>query len=189
VGHALGGAIPETARRILHIIRTANIGGAELVLLRLLERNNPRRYKPSVLSLRPPKSLEQEYAALAPPHSLNMRASVPTPGAIQRLRTILNREQPDLIQAWMYHGSLAATVGAMLTGFKGPLLWNIRHFLHDMRYERRASRAVIRLNAALSRLPRAIIYNARSGIEQHQSIGFAPEAARSASPERGLDTA
>ena len=38
-------------KKILHIITTAGIGGAELMLCRLLERNDPNHHRQAVLSL------------------------------------------------------------------------------------------------------------------------------------------
>lgn len=162
-------------RRIMHVITTADIGGAEIALLRLLERNDPSRHSVSVVSLKPPESLGEAYGRLAPLHSLEMHSTLPTPATFMRLRDIFRRERPDLVQAWMYHGNLVATAGALLSGFRGPVLWNIRHSLHAMRYEKRSSRVVIRANAALSRLPRAIIYNAAVSMKQHEAIGFAKD--------------
>lgn len=160
-------------RRIMHVITTASIGGAEYMLLRLLQRNDPERYAPAVLSLMTPTSLKEQFETLGLPlHTLGMRASVPMPASIFKLRQILRDHQPDLIQAWMYHSNLAATVGAWLASVSTPVLWNIRHSLYDLKLEAPLTRVVIRLNARLSRRPRAIIYNARSSVEQHRAIGF-----------------
>ncbi len=173
-------------RRILHVITTASVGGAEHMLLRLLQRNDPGRYAPAVLSLMAPTSLKEQFEALGLPlYTLGMRASVPMPESIFKLRQILRDHRPDLVQAWMYHSNLAAVVGAWLAGSGAPILWNIRHSLHDVKLERPLSRAVIRLNARLSRQPRAIIYNARRSLAQHHAIGFSPD--RSVLMPNGFD--
>lgn len=161
------------AWRILHVITTADVGGAETSLLRLLASIDPKLVKPSVLCLRPPGSFEEAYRERAELYSLEMRGLVPRPRALAQLRRVFRQVRPDLVQAWMYHGNLAATAGAFLSGFRGPLIWNIRHSLHSMRLEKRSSRMVIRANAALSRQPDAIIYNARKSMRQHEALGFA----------------
>ena len=163
----------ERVPRVMHVITTVDTGGAEMVLLRLLQRNDPERRRLSVVSLRPPGDLEDDYRQFAPVHSLDIETPLPSPAAFARLRGFFQQEQPDLVQAWMYHGNLAASVGALVARFRGPVLWNIRHSVHDMRYEKRSSRAVIRSNALLSRRPRAIIYNARRTMAQHEALGFA----------------
>ena len=78
-----------------------------------------------------------------------------------------------------------ATIGARLAGFKGPVLWNIRHSLHDLSFEKPVSRLIIRMNARLSQKARAIIYNSTASMEQHQAIGFAAD--RSVFIPNGVD--
>ena len=53
------------------------------------------------------------------------------------------------------------------------MLWNIRHSIHDLSHERPLTRALVRSGAALSRLPRAIIYNSRVSAAQHERLGYA----------------
>lgn len=146
------------------------------MLYRLLQRNDSRKYNPSVLSLMKPTSLKERFEALGVRlHTLAMRPPVPTPADAWKLRQILRKSRPDLIQGWMYHGNLAATAGAWLAGFTGPVIWNVRHSLHDLRHEKAVARAVIRLNARLSHQTRAIVYNAGASIAQHEAIGFAED--------------
>lgn len=159
-------------KKILHIITTSGVGGAELMLCRLLERNDPRRHQQAVLSLLTPHSLKERIEKSAPLHTLNMRPPLPGLKNFSQLRRIISDYQPNLIQGWMYHGNVAAIVGARLADFKGPILWNIRHSLHDLRLEKPVSRLIIRLNAWLSGRPRAIIFNSMISIEQHQALGF-----------------
>ena len=162
-------------KKILHIITSSGIGGAELMLCRLLERNDPRRHQQAVLSLLAPHSLKERIESSASLYSLRMRPPLPRPKNFRDLRRIIRDYQPDLIQGWMYHGNLAAILGAKLAGFKGPVLWNIRHSLHDLRLEKPVLRQIIRLNAWFSGSPQAIIFNATTSIRQHQELGFPAE--------------
>lgn len=177
----------ERPRKILHIITTASVGGAELMLCRLLERSDPSHHDSAVLSLMTPTSLKERLESLnLPLYTLDMKPPLPGLKSIRKLRRILQEFQPDLIQGWMYHGNLAASVGARLAGFKGPVLWNIRHSLHDMSFEKPSSRLTIRMNAKLSKHPRAIIFNSCASIEQHEAIGFASD--RSVFVPNGVDS-
>ncbi len=162
-------------KKILHVITTAGVGGAELMLCRLLERNDPSRHQQAVLTLLTPHALKGRMERSAPLHTLDMRPPLPGPGNLRRLRKVIRDYRPDLIQGWMYHGNLAATAGARLAGFEGPVLWNIRHSLHDIRHEKPVSRMIIRLNAKLSGTPRAIVFNSLTSIDQHKAIGFAAD--------------
>lgn len=89
-----------------------------------------------------------------------------------RLAAIIRRLRPDIIQGWMNHGNLLALLGARLARSTAPVLWNVRQSFGDMRHEKRLTRAVIRLEAKLSRAPAGIIYNSRAGAEQHEAAGF-----------------
>jgi glycosyltransferase involved in cell wall biosynthesis len=87
----------------------------------------------------------------------------------------------------MYHGNLAATVGSWSLPERPPVIWNVRHSLHDLALEKPLTRLIIRLSARLSRLPRAIIYNSRVSAAQHQGLGF--DAGRAVVIPNGFDTA
>jgi glycosyltransferase involved in cell wall biosynthesis len=50
--------------------------------------------------------------------------------------------------------------------------WNIRHSLYDIKYEKRSTQWVIRLNNLLSIKPKAIIYNSALSRKQHETFGF-----------------
>jgi glycosyltransferase involved in cell wall biosynthesis len=76
----------------------------------------------------------------------------------------------------MYHGNLAASLAAPLTGRPPPVLWNIRHSLHDLSLEKRATRLVIRAGAPLSRLAAGIVYNSALSVAQHRACGYARPA-------------
>jgi glycosyltransferase involved in cell wall biosynthesis len=89
-----------------------------------------------------------------------------------RLFKIARTVRPSLIQGWMYHGNLTASICAMLSRQRVPVIWNVRHSIHDMQHETRLTRGFIRLGAALSSGPRAIIYNSRLSAEQHERLGF-----------------
>jgi glycosyltransferase involved in cell wall biosynthesis len=80
--------------------------------------------------------------------------------------------RPDLIQGWMYHGNLTASICALLANRRMPVLWNVRHSIHDMQHENRLTRGIIRAGAALSSSPRWIIYNSRISATQHEQLGY-----------------
>ena len=85
----------------------------------------------------------------------------------------LTRESgPDLIQGWMYHGNLMATIASAASHGRVPVLWNIRQTIYDLGRERRLTAVVIRQGARLSRYPAAIVYNSITSAEQHEAIGY-----------------
>ncbi|MGC4249896.1 MAG: glycosyltransferase [Sphingobium sp.] len=166
--------------KVLHVITALNYGGAEAMLAKLVGQHGAHSSHPdsAVLSLLPLGRVGQEMAASGVAvETLGLNNIGCLPGAMARLTRIVRRYEPDLIQGWMYHGNIAAAWAVKAARRNGPMLWNIRHSLHDIRAEKVTSRLVIRLGAMLSRRPRATIYNAAASVRQHVANGYAPEGA------------
>ena len=49
-----------------------------------------------------------------PVNYLNMKRGKINLYALIKLRKILNKDPPDIIQGWMYHGNLASLVGSFI---------------------------------------------------------------------------
>jgi glycosyltransferase involved in cell wall biosynthesis len=179
--------------KVLHAITTLEIGGAECMLLRLLESAARDKFEPSVLSLMDPKSAQEitlaaQVAALRVPVStLGMPQSRPRPANLWHLCRIVRAASPDLFQGWMYHGNLAATLGSWALPHRPPVLWNVRHSVHDLALEKPLTRLILRLSARLSHLPEAIIYNSRVSAAQHARLGF--DSSRTVVIPNGFDCA
>jgi glycosyltransferase involved in cell wall biosynthesis len=169
-------AVPRSGlkrTRIIHIINDLSIGGAEMMLYKLLSEVNRERFDPVVVSLRNRGPLNRRVEALGVPvHSVAMRLPLPTPTSCWRLMRLVRRLDPDLIQGWMYHGNLAAQVAAVFTRRPVSVVWNIRQSLNGLAYEKRLTAALIKLSAHLSKQPARIIYNSRVAAAQHSAIGY-----------------
>jgi glycosyltransferase involved in cell wall biosynthesis len=161
---------------VLHVITGVSMGGAEMMLFRLLARGDRSRFSPTVLSLLAPGAVGARISAMdIPLLSLGMRQERPLSPAMLRLIPIARSLRPSLLQGWMYHGNLAASACALLSGRRLPVIWNVRHSMHDMAHENLLTRGFIRLAAALSSSTGAIIYNSRLSASQHEALGYAAE--------------
>lgn len=161
---------------VVHVITGLNVGGAEKTLFRLLANRKERSFNLSVISLLDKGVMGGQIQSLGiPVYTLGMQRGVPGPIALISLRHLLKKLAPDLIQGWMYHGNLAATVAACSLKLRIPVLWNIRQSLYDLSKERKLTRLVISGSAYLSRVPRFILYNSKTGALQHEAIGFKAE--------------
>jgi len=173
--------------RIIHIITGLSTGGAEMMLYKLLHSMNRDRFESIVISLRDEgtlgKTINQEGFTV---HTLDMKAGSPSLKAAWRLRRIIRSIKPDLIQGWMYHGNLAAFISRVFLDKKVPVLWNIRHSVYNLQYEKKGTAQVIKLGAMLSKRTAKIIYNARVSAQQHQALGYAPN--RTVIIPNGFDT-
>lgn len=160
--------------QILHLITDLDMGGAEKMLYNLLSKTNRQRFKPIVLSLIDRGIWGDHISALGiPVHSLKMESSKPTPAAIWRLLRIVHQLQPDLIQGWMYHGNLAAQLTKIFNFKSVPIIWNIRHSIYSLSYEKPSTAAVIKILASLSNFSEKIIYNSNISATQHKQLGYA----------------
>jgi glycosyltransferase involved in cell wall biosynthesis len=107
-----------------------------------------------------------------PVYDLAMKSGLPTVAQVRALRRLARKLEPDVVQGWMYHGNLAATLLGKFAPGKPPVLWNIRHSVADLGREKQSTRLVIRLGGLVSGKPERIIFNSGISLEQHAGLGF-----------------
>ncbi|MEX0383603.1 glycosyltransferase [Spiribacter pallidus] len=159
--------------KVLHVITGLATGGAERSLLKVLAGGLANRFQSSVVSLQDEGAVGPRIRLLGVPvDCLGMRRGVPKATTIARLRRVVTATSPDLIQGWMYHGNLAASLAAKLALGKPAVAWNVRHSLYDLQAEKFLTRQVIRANRGWSHRVDSIIYNSRTSRRQHEAFGF-----------------
>lgn len=160
--------------RILHLITGLETGGAERSLANLLLGEAGQRQVAQVVSL----SGEGHYGPILADKGIEVDALClgATPrslASLWRLRHIVSRFRPDVIQGWMYHANLMASFAVAVSGRRIPVAWNIRQSLYDIESEKPTTRWVIRRLARGSAKPAAIIYNSFQSRDHHEAFGFA----------------
>lgn len=164
--------------KVVHIITGLGVGGAEMMLHKLLTTMDRSQYEPAVISLMAGGECRDLIEAEGiPVFDLDMKAGMPSVGQVQKMRQLAKQLEPDLVQGWMYHGNVMATLFVKFVSGNPRLLWNIRHSVADLGQEKRGTRLVIRLGALGSKRPDRIIYNSEVSQEQHARLGYAPEKA------------
>jgi glycosyltransferase involved in cell wall biosynthesis len=172
---------------ILHIINDLAIGGAEIMLYRLLSEKSRQRFNPVVISLMDHGSLRQRIEELGiPVYTARMKRGLPTPASIWRLIRLVRQVKPDLIQGWLYHGSLAAQIGSLVLPGRVPALWSIHCSIYSLSFEKKLTAAVVRICALLSRLAAYIIFVSRTSQAQHKELGY--DINKSCVVPNGIDT-
>lgn len=156
--------------KVLHVITGLATGGAETALCRLLETLQPPAFEHVVIALGGPGALSARVGAVAALHHLGMNPARLWPGDLWRLRRIVHASAPDIVHGWMYHANITVTLAT--AGLRLPLVWGIRHSIHDLTDEKRLTRLVIKSGALLSRLPRHILYNSQVSARQHEAVGY-----------------
>ena len=159
--------------KIVHLITGLGVGGAERMLQKLLRGSDREKFEPTVVTLMSAGELKDGFRDMGVPvHEVGMPRGAVTPQGILKLRSLAREIVPGIIQGWMYHGNLAATLMARFSPGDPELLWNIRHSIHDLRMEKPMTRAVIRFGARLASRPRRIIYNSSTSAAQHAELGY-----------------
>lgn len=160
--------------RVLHVISGLGSGGTEGVLTRLILGSDSRTFVHGVVSLTDEGQYGQRLRAAGVPLWIaTMPRGIPTPGYRKALRNAVKEFKPDVVSGWLYRGNLAALAAAKDAG-RVPVVWNIRHSLHDWARERFLFRLTVRANRALIDRPTVVLYNSHAARDQHREFGFLP---------------
>lgn len=174
--------------KVLHIIIGLNVGGAELMLKRLVEShydNTDLRH--SVISLTGTGKVGLQLQALGiEVHALGMRTPLGIPRVLWRLVWMLRTSRPDIVQTWMYHADLLGGLAARLAGNQN-VIWGIRTS-EVMACGARGTASVRKLCAWLSRfVPHTIVCAADASRRAHIAVGY--DASRMVVVPNGFDLA
>lgn len=173
--------------KILHIINDLSVGGAEMMLYKLLSGINRERYDPAVISLIDRGKLRDDIEALGiPVYTASMKPGRPTPASIWRLVRLTRQLKPDLIQGWMYHSCLAGQLANLFAARTTPVLWGIHCSDMCSTTEKKMTLAMVRLCAPLSKLPARIVFVSQSSRSQHMNFGYSVK--KSCVLPNGIDT-
>src|SRR5512138_703663 len=130
--------------KILHLITSLEIGGANMMLYKLLCRTSRDRFEPVVVVLEDKGKLGPAIESLGiPVYPLNMQKRLFHPHSAVKLRNSISKIQPALIQAWTYHSNIAASIMGIFTP-KIPVVWNIRHTPYQLSNYRKMTYLIIR---------------------------------------------
>ena len=159
--------------RIVHIITALNVGGTEMMLCRLLSRMRKDRFENIVFTLKEKGSLSKDF------ESQNIRVyNVGGMGGILRISAlirslkILREINPDIIQGWLAHGNFVAQIASIFLPYRLSTLWNIRYTALPKPETKNSTLLIIKLLSLLSSLPQKIIFNSKTGANDHCRMGY-----------------
>jgi len=160
--------------RITHLITDLDVGGAEVMLARLLDADRDPRFEQAVVSL---TTLGPVAARIqrrgVPVFAIGVQPSRPGPAALWRLVRLLHRLKPDILQTWLYHADFAGLVARPLARVP-RIVWNIRCSSFDLADHHGSFAILLKVLALLSRRPTAVLYNSKVGRQAHEQFGYAP---------------
>ncbi|HEY1921826.1 MAG TPA: glycosyltransferase, partial [Tepidisphaeraceae bacterium] len=154
--------------RILHVTTALNIGGAEMMILKLATHG---QFESGVLGL-----LNWDVVGSmlrdrnVPVTALRLSTAAGLLGSPAVVRRVLTDFAPDVIQGWLYHGNLMAALLGRAYG--APVVWNIRQSLHTREMEKRHASMTRKVLTWLHRMPAKIVYNSAVARTEHERIGF-----------------
>lgn len=152
------------------------MGGAEMMLLKLISDNKNGDVEYKIISLFDYGKLQKKFNDLGiNVYNLNLNYNYFNFIILLfRLNSYFKKYKPDIIQGWMYHGNFLATFCKLLFIRKSILIFNIRQSLYNLKFEKIITRFIIRINSFFSNLNliNKIIYNSNISKKQHHSIGF-----------------
>jgi glycosyltransferase involved in cell wall biosynthesis len=174
VSVVVGATVKDSGKqkKVLHIITGLNDGGAEGVLTRLCLHS--KQVEHTVISLMDagkygPILIEAGITV----HCLAMNPGRPSVLKFFKLIRLIKKEQPDVVQTWMYHADLLGGIAARLAGVR-RVFWGIRQATLVKGSFKRSTILIARLCALLSSwVPEKIICCADKALTAHAEIGYA----------------
>ena len=112
---------------VLHVIIGLNVGGAELMLKRLIgeHQGNPN-YHHSVISLTTVGKVGAQLQEMGVEvRALEMRSALDIPRVLWQLVRLIRAARPTIVQTWMYHADLLGGVATRLAG-NSKVIWGVR---------------------------------------------------------------
>lgn len=162
--------------RIAFLITGLAIGGAELMLVRLLESLDRRRFEPYVISLIDAGDVGDRIRnlgiGLLELHIPRGRLRI---SALWTLVKFLKQWRPAVLHTWMYHADLFGSMAATLAG-RIPVVWCIRASSHEHGHISSLTRLAVRTAALLSYfIPARVISCSHIAMQDHIDLGYRPD--------------
>jgi glycosyltransferase involved in cell wall biosynthesis len=160
--------------RIAMIITGLGTGGAEMMLLRLLENIDRDRFHCHVFSLTSEGDIGPRIRSLnIPVEAIGMQGNSVDLRAVLNLSRKLRAARFELVHTWMYHSDLLGGIAGRLAGIRA-VAWGVHNSTLDRRKTAIGTRLVVRLNALVSRwVPARILCCAEAARRIHVGLGYA----------------
>ncbi|MCJ7622078.1 MAG: glycosyltransferase, partial [Anaerolineaceae bacterium] len=162
--------------KITHIITDLSMGGAEMMLYKLLCGMDPELFESQVISLTEDGPIgERIRGSGIPIKILGLRPNFPNPLLILQLLRWLKEFPQDIVQSWMYHADL---IGGLTANFIKPtsVVWGIRNSTLDPKLSKRSTILTMKACARLSHsIPTRIVSCSDAVKHLHVSKGYAAD--------------
>jgi len=162
--------------KIVHIITTLTLGGAETMLYKLIA-NAPKdsNIQHIVVGLTEIGIYGKKLKEMGiPVYCLEMKKKLSDIIAVVRLCRLLRKIRPHILQTWLYHSDLIGLIAGRLARVP-VIVWNVRSADMNFMHYARTTLWTFRCLAHLSRLPDAVIINSEAGKKTHIQKRYTPK--------------
>lgn len=157
---------------VLHLITTLEVGGAEIMLWKILSFMDKQRFSNHVICLADIGPVGERIVSLGiPVHYLNMQKGRVTLGGLIKLLGLFRSIRPTILQCWLYHADLLGLIFGKISGVK-YVYWNIRCSYMGLDNYRPSTRLTRKLCSLLSSFPTAVLSNSNQARIYHQALGY-----------------
>lgn len=159
--------------KVVHVINSLELGGAEMMLYRLVGGYDKDRFEMRVLSLMGGGPVGELIAAEGVKiEYLGGKRGVADPRLVFRLAAALRRAGPQVIQAWMYHSNLAASLASAMAG-KVPVVWGIHHSNLDPGVNKKSTIAIANFCGRIAQaMATEIVCCSQASFKVHAEHGY-----------------
>ena len=163
----------KMTKKVTHVIIGLNVGGAELMLKRLvLHSQKTGQFQHSVISLTDVGIIGSDLQSQGiKVYSLGMKSIASVPKVFLRLKKLLKELRPDVVQTWMYHADFLGGLAAKSLGVDN-IIWGIR----TTDVSQGASKQTVHLSKLCAKLshsvPDSIVCAAHVSKDYHIGIGY-----------------
>jgi glycosyltransferase involved in cell wall biosynthesis len=179
----------QTTKKIVYVIGTLNMGGAEQALLRLVVEHaaSSQDTQQIVVSLTELGVIGEKLQGMGVDViTLHMTSILSLPGAVYKLWRKLRFWSPNVVHTWLYYADLVGGLAARLAGIKN-IIWGI-HSTQVPQGPLSVIRILIFICSVLSRwIPLKIICCAQAARDFHVRLGY--QADKMIVVENGYDLA
>jgi len=160
--------------RLVHVISDLEIGGAEMMLAKLMGRMDRGSFSNVVVSLTDRGKLSDFIESIGVRvFALGMKRGRPSLLALVRLIHILKTTRPSIVQSWLYHADFLCSL-AVKAAASPVLVWNVRCSNMNMECYSPLTTSVRRMLAWWSSTPSSVVVNSEAGKKLHERLGYRP---------------
>jgi len=159
--------------RVTHVITSLDMGGAEMMLFRLVRGLDQQNIIQHVICLRAAGVISNRLSQTGIQVTcLEMDPVQPSPLKFIQLVKLIRAQKSDILQTWMYHADLLGSLAARFAG-NPPVFWGIHNAGLAITSTKQITRMVVRSLAVLSRwFPRRIVVCSEKALNFHATLGF-----------------